>query len=94
MEIIPPSKTIEYFDNIIDQNKAKNLHSICIARSIHFLVENVPGHNDHYRCQCFKCRVCRLLVNELLSRKYFSFLKYINKSTFIIVKNGDLIKFV
>ena len=69
MEIIPPSKTIEYFDNIIDQNKAKNLHSICIARSIRFLMENVRGHNDHYRCQCFKCRVCRLLMNELLSRK-------------------------
>ena len=49
MEIIPLSKTREYFDNMIDQNKVKNLHSICIARSIRFLVKNACGHNDHYR---------------------------------------------
>ena len=77
MEIISPSKTIEYCDNMIDQNKAKNLHSICIARSIPFLVESVHVHNDHYWCQCFRCRVCRLLMNELLSRKHFSLVKYI-----------------
>ena len=35
---------------MIDQNKAKNPHSICIARSIRFLVKNVRGHNNHYRC--------------------------------------------
>ena len=54
MEIIPLSKTIEYFDNMLDQNKVKNLHSICIARGIRFLAKNVCGHNDHYWCQCFK----------------------------------------
>ena len=79
MEVIPPSKTIEYFDNMIDQNKAKSLHSIYVAGSIHFLVKNIHGHNDNYRCQCFKCRVFRLLMNKLLSIKCFNLLKYLKK---------------
>ena len=94
MEIFPPSKTIECFDNMIDLNKAKNFILFVLLEAFVFLVENIRGHNDHYLCQYFKCRVCRLLMNELLSRKNFSLLKYIKKITFIIVKNGDLIKFV
>ena len=94
MEIIPTSKTVEYFCDIVDQNKAKKLHSICIARCIRFLVEHVRGHNGKLPFHCFKCRICRVLMNELLSRKDFNLLKVIKKDTFIIVKKRDLIKFV
>ena len=32
--MIPTSKTVEYFCNIVDQNKAKKLYSIYITRCI------------------------------------------------------------
>ena len=32
--VVHPTKTFDYFNNIVDQDKARQLHSFCIARFI------------------------------------------------------------
>ena len=60
MEIIPSSKILEYFDNVVGQSKAEKLYSFCAARAVRFLYEDIGEHSKNYCCYCFKCHICRL----------------------------------
>lgn len=94
MEVIPSSKVIEYFNNILDRSKADKLHSFCIARSMYFLFDIIREHGKQHLCFYFKCRFCRLLLTVLLSGKHYNLLKIVKENSIIIVKNKDSIKFV
>ena len=51
---VPASKTIEYFQNIVDADKAFKLHSLPVARSMHFLFLNcVHEHHQELNGLCF-----------------------------------------
>ena len=68
--VVHPTKILNYFNNIIDQDKAQKLHSFSIARSICHIAVQIAGHSDNYHCYCFLCRIYRLLLTVLLSRKH------------------------
>ena len=42
--VVHPTKTFDYFNNIVDQDKARQLHSFCIARSIYHVYTLVSDH--------------------------------------------------
>ena len=65
--MVHPTNIFLYFDNFLSPDKAKNLHSFCIARSIRYIATLIKGHSDSYRCHCFKCLVYRLLISVLSS---------------------------
>ena len=58
--VVHPTNIFLYFDNFLNPDKAKKLHSFCIARSIRYIATLIKGHSDSYRCHCFKCLLCRL----------------------------------
>ena len=60
--VVHPTKIFDYFNNILDQDKAKQLHSFCVVRSICYIATLITDHGNNYRCFCFKCRICRLLI--------------------------------
>ena len=68
--IIDPTKTIEYFANIVDSVKAEQLHSLCIESSIRYLITLIPGHSNDYKCHCFSHLIFGFLIRILLSRKH------------------------
>ena len=49
-------------------NKASKLNSICIAYCICYITTQIEEH-ENFTCYCFKCRVCRVLLCILTSRK-------------------------
>ena len=73
-----------YFDNHLNYAKAKNLHSFCIARYIATLIK---GHSKSYKCCCFKCLVCRLLISILLSRGHKKLLNIVTSKNYMFVTN-------
>ena len=77
--VIHPTNIFQYFDNVDDQEKVKQLLSFCIARSIRHVVLLIHGHSDNYRCHCFSCLICRLLVETLLSRRHEKLLQIVKK---------------
>lgn len=68
-----------YFDNVVDPFKAHKLHSFCVARSIYHVTTLIQGHGKEYKCHCFKCLICRLLMRTLLSRKHKKLLYNVTK---------------
>ena len=49
---IIPKKVIEYFNNIVCEIKANELHSFCIARSVCYLQLSTRNHDREYNCFC------------------------------------------
>ena len=68
---IDPTKVLDYFNNMVDPSTATQLHSFSIGRSICHLAVQTDGHSLHYRCHCFSCGICRILLTMLLSRTGF-----------------------
>ena len=83
--VIHPTKTFEYFDNVVDPVKTQQLYSFCIARSAHRVVPLIHGHSDNYDCYCFSCLICRLLIQTLLSRRHENLLQIVKKDNYLIV---------
>ena len=78
--VVHPTNVFDYFNNIVDQDKAKQLHSFSIARSICHIAVQIIDHSDNYQCYRVSCRICRLLLTVLLSRKHEKLLCIIKKS--------------
>lgn len=76
-----------YFDNYLDYAKAKNVHSFSIARSIRYIVTKIRGHSLSYKCHCFKCLVCRLLMTELISREHLKLLLIVTARNYMFITN-------
>ena len=68
--IVHPIKVFDYFYNIVDDDKTKNLRSFSIARSICHIGDEIDDHSDNCQCHCFSCRIFKLLLTVLLSRNY------------------------
>ena len=79
---VHPRKIFDYFNNIVDQDKAKKLHSFSIARSICHIAVQISSHRISYMCFCFSCRIFRLLLAVLLSRAHGKLLLIIRKSNY------------
>ena len=84
---INPAIVLEYFNNIVDPPKTKQLHSFSIARSICHLAVETDGHNLTYHCHCFSCRICRILLTELLSRGHQKLLQIVQKSNYLHISD-------
>ena len=79
-----------HFDKFLNPAKAKNLYSFCIARSICYIANLINGHSNCYRCDCFKCLVCRVLISMLPSRGHKSLLYIVNRKNYLYISNGDI----
>ena len=66
--IIHPRDIFLYFNNFLEEEKAKKLQSFCVVQSIRYIASQTKGHNKEYKCLCFKCRVFQSLISILLSR--------------------------
>ena len=84
-EVVHPMNIFSYFENVLHPVEANNLHSYCIAVSLHHISTIIKKHNENYQCHCFICLVYRQLVKTLLSRGY--------KHIFYSV-NGKIVKII
>ena len=85
--VLHPLNIFLYFNNTLTPVKAKKLHSFCLARSIRFIAAFTKGHNDNYRCHCFKCLTSRLLIGVLLSRGHKKLLFIVDSKNYLTVTN-------
>ena len=85
--VVYPTKVFHYFNNIVDQDKVKQLHSFCIAGSICHVVALVIDHCNDYQCFCFKCRIYRLLIKVLFSIGHGRLLYIVEKSNYLTITN-------
>ena len=71
-----PKNIFMYFDKSQAKKKpkAKNLHSIWIARTVRYIGSKIREHSKDYKCHCFKCLVCRMLLTVLISRGHLNLL--------------------
>ena len=88
--VVHPENIFLYFDNHLSYPKAKNLHSFCIIRSIRYIVSLIRGHNSSYKCHCFKCRVCRLLISTIFSRGHKKLLLIVTSRNYIFVTDKNI----
>ena len=58
----PPTKTFDYFNNILDQDKVKKLYSFSISRSICYIAIQISSHSINvsdfrveYLVYCWPC---------------------------------------
>ena len=66
--VVHPENIFLYFDNNLSHFKVKNLHSICLAKSIRHIYSLTKEHNKNYKCCCFECLVYQMLVGKLFFR--------------------------
>lgn len=85
--VLDPLNIFLYFNNTLTPVKAKKLHSFCLTRSIRFIAAFTKEHNDNYRCHCFKCLTCRLLIGVLLSRGQKKLLFIVDSKNCLTVTN-------
>ena len=84
---VHPKNIFLYFDNYLDYLKAKNLHSFCIAQSIRYISSKIRDHSSNYKCYCFKCLVCWLLMTVLISRGHLKLLLIVTSRNYMFVPN-------
>ena len=75
------AKVLEYFNNVIDHDKAKLLHSLCLARSVCHLTNLI----DH--CHCFLCKICRICLQALFSRKHQELLLIVRRNNCLTISD-------
>ena len=71
-------------------NKASKLNSICSARCICYITTQIERHNENFSYYCFKCRVCKVLLCILTSRKCKKLLLLTNKNNYDVISNDTL----
>ena len=89
--IIDPQKLLEYFDNVVDQSKADQLHS---ARCFSYIITLIRNHGKDYKCYCFLCKISRLLIQTLPSRKHYKLLVFVNTQNYLTATNDYLYNFI
>lgn len=87
---VHPSNILLHFDNHLNYLKAKNLHSLCIAQSIQYIYSKTGVHSSDYKCRCFKCLVCRMLLSVLISRGHLKLLLIVTCKNYMYVANQNI----
>ena len=82
---IEPIKVFDYFNNMVDPSRARQLDFFSIARSICYLAVQIDGHSLHYHCHCFSCRICRILLTMLLFRNHRKLLQIVKKTNYLYI---------
>ena len=85
--VVHPTNIFLYFDNFLNPEKAKKLHSFCIAKSIRYIATLIKVQSDSYRCHCFRCLVCRLLISEVLSAGHKKLLYIVDGKNYLYISN-------
>ena len=83
-----PSKILDYFNNVVDPDKAKELHSLCLARSVCHLSFQINSHSRTYNCRCFVCRIFRILLQVLFSRGHQKLLLVITRNNYMSISDN------
>ena len=65
--VVQPTKSFDYFDNVVAEDKVKMLHPFSIARAVCYIDDQIDNHSENYQCHCFSCRIFKLFLTELLS---------------------------
>ena len=92
--VVHPTIIFSYFDNFLNPDKSKKLHSFCIATSIRYIATLIKGHSDSYICHCFKCLVCRLLISVLLSRGHKRLLHIVAGKNYLHISNESIFNYL
>ena len=87
MQKIFSDKIFDYMNHIVCFKKASKLNSICIAHCLCYITTKIEGQNESFSCYCFKCRVCRVLLCILISRKLEKLLLLINKNNYDVIND-------
>ena len=88
---IYPTKILDYFNNEVSPDKTKQLHSLCLARSVcHLFFQIYYGHNFTYNCHCFVCRIFRILLQALFSRGHQKLLLIITRNNYMSISDNYL----
>ena len=82
------SKILDYFNNVVDPDKAKKLHSLCLARSVCHLSFPINGHSLTYNCHCFVCKIFRILLQVLFSRGHQKLLLVITRNNYMSISDN------
>ena len=88
--VVHPENIFLYFDNNLSHFKVKNLHSICLAKSIRQIYPLTKEHNKSYKCCCFECLVYRMLVGKLFFRGYNKLLTIVTNSNYMSITNKNI----
>ena len=84
---VHPKIIFLYFDNHLNYLKAKNLHLFCVAGSIRYVSSKTRSHSSNYKCHCFKCLVCRLLLTILVSSGRMKLLLIVTSRNYLSITN-------
>ena len=82
---IDPTKVLEHFNKMVDPHRVRQYHSFLIARSVCRLAVQIEGHSLNYHCYCFACRICRIPLTTLLSRKHQKLLQVVKKTNYLYI---------
>ena len=74
-----PVKKLDYFSNIVDHERATQLHYFSVERLICHLAVQIDGHNLTYHYHCFSCRICRIILTTVLSRGHQKLLQIVKR---------------
>ena len=88
--VVHPEHIFLYFNNHLNYPKAKNLHSFYLARLIRYIFSLIKGHNNSYKCHCFKCLVCRILIGVLFSRGHKKLFTIVANSNYLFITNKSI----
>ena len=83
---ISPTKVLDYSNNIVYPEKAKQLYSFSIARSICHLAAQIDRLIHR-----FYCRICQILLTTLLSRGQQKLLKIVKKNNYMYITDDFII---
>ena len=71
-----PEGAFNYFGGCLDELKANNLNSVCLARCVRYVGSKIKNHNHLNICSCFKFRLSRLLLSVLDSRGHLQLAQF------------------
>ena len=88
MQKVKPDKILDYFNNLVSYEKAKQLKSVSVARSICYLTIQIESHN--FFCHCFSCRIYRVLLSVLCERYDQKLLLIVNKNNYNTISDETI----
>ena len=73
-----------YFDSVLDYQKAAKLYSPCLVRCVCFLISKTSKHHPDVTCICFKCKLARMFITILCCRRHLALLSIMSKNNCLI----------
>lgn len=81
---IHPTEVVLNFDNHVCYLKAKRLRSLFVARCIPHIATQTRRHTSEYKCYCFKCHICQMLIYVLFSRGHLRLMSITTPNNFLV----------